>query len=90
VNNAYLVQQRLSLDVLPRGTGWLYTRTFDSVNDASNYIRTIRARQGSKIRAPEEIAWRNGFISDAELEALALPLAKSGYGTYLIGLLTER
>lgn len=89
MNNAYLVQERLLLDVRPRDTTWVYTGTSNSVNDAFNYIRTIRGRQGSKIEASDEMAWRNGFIGDTDLEALALPLAKSGYGTYLIGLLTE-
>lgn len=90
MNNAYLAQGRLSVDVLPRGTAWLDTGTFDSLNDASNYIRTIETRQGLKIGAPEEIAWRNGFIGDAELEVLAKPLVKSGYGSYLLGLLDQR
>lgn len=89
VNRTYLAQGRLSVDILPRGTAWLDTGTFDSLNDASNYIRTIEARQGLKIGAPEEIAWHNGFIDDEELRRLAEPLVKSGYGTYLLGLLGQ-
>lgn len=89
VNRTYLEQGRLSVEVLPRGTAWLDTGTFDSLNDASNYIRTIEARQGLKIGAPEEIAWRNGFIDDDELRRLAEPLVKSGYGTYLMELLNR-
>ncbi|MGP9618177.1 glucose-1-phosphate thymidylyltransferase RfbA [Arthrobacter sp. AOP36-A1-22] len=87
VNRRYLEMGQLQVSVLPRGTAWLDTGTFESLNDASNYIRTIEARQGLKLSAPEEIAWRQGFISDAELEALARPLVKSGYGAYLLELL---
>ena len=87
VNMAYLEQGRLHVEVLPRGTAWLDTGTFDSLNDASNYIRTIESRQGLKIGAPEEIAWRNGFITGNELAELAQPLVKSGYGRYLLSLL---
>ncbi|MGO2532352.1 glucose-1-phosphate thymidylyltransferase RfbA, partial [Arthrobacter rhombi] len=74
VNRRYLEMGQLQVSVLARGTAWLDTGTFESLNDASNYIRTVDARQGLKISAPEEIAWRQGFISDAELEALARPL----------------
>jgi glucose-1-phosphate thymidylyltransferase len=90
VNQRYLDQGGLSVEILSRGTAWLDTGTFESLNDASNYIRTIEARQGLKIGAPEEVAWYNGFINDAELHALAQPLVKSGYGQYLMGLLLER
>lgn len=89
INRTYLNQNRLTVDVLPRGTAWLDTGTFDSLNDASNYIRTIEARQGLKIGAPEEIAWRNGFINDEEFRSLARPLVKSGYGQYLLDLLHQ-
>ena len=64
--------------------------TFDALNDASNFVRTIEARQGFKIGAPEEVAWRRGFISDDELRAVAEPLVKSGYGEYLLDLLREQ
>lgn len=87
VNRTYLEAGKLSVSVLPRGTAWLDTGTFSSLNDASNYIRTIETRQGLKIGAPEEIAWRNGFISDSDLLNLADPLVKSGYGEYLLNLI---
>jgi glucose-1-phosphate thymidylyltransferase len=88
LNRIYLEQGRLQVEVLPRGTAWLDTGTFDSLNDASNFIRTIEHRQGMKIGAPEEIAWRMGFLSDGELEERARLLVKSGYGMYLLGLLS--
>jgi glucose-1-phosphate thymidylyltransferase len=87
VNRHYLDAGRLSVGVLPRGTAWLDTGTFDSLNDASNFVRTLEARQGLKVGSPEEAAWRQGFLSDNELERQALALAKSGYGAYLLGLL---
>ena len=87
INRHYLDSGRLRVEVLPRGTAWLDTGTFDSLNDASNYVRTIEARVGMKIGAPEEVAWRRGFLSDDELRARAEPLVKSGYGSYLLGLL---
>jgi glucose-1-phosphate thymidylyltransferase len=87
LNLAYLDQGRLEVVVLPRGTTWLDTGTFDSLNDASNYVRTIESRQGFKVGSPEEIAWRSGFLSDDELRTRAEALVKSGYGDYLLGLL---
>jgi glucose-1-phosphate thymidylyltransferase len=87
VNRHYLEQGRLQVEVLPRGTAWLDTGTFDSLNDAGDYVRTLEARQGLKIGAPEEVAWRQGFLSDDELRERAEPLVKSGYGSYLLGLL---
>ena len=87
VNRAYLDQGALSVEVLPRGTAWLDTGTFDSLLDAGNYVRTIEQRQGLKIGVPEEVAWRRGYINDDELRERAERLTKSGYGGYLLGLL---
>ncbi|CAA9321728.1 MAG: Glucose-1-phosphate thymidylyltransferase [uncultured Friedmanniella sp.] len=84
VNRHYLEAGRLQVGVLPRGTAWLDTGTFDSMNDANNFVRTIEARQGLKVGAPEEAAWRQGFLTDDELETRARALLKSGYGTYLL------
>jgi glucose-1-phosphate thymidylyltransferase len=89
VNRAYLEQGRLQVEVLERGTAWLDTGTFDSLNDASNFIRTVEHRQGLKIGCPEETAWRQGFLSDDDLLHRAERMAKSGYGNYLLGLLAE-
>ncbi|MGC3954942.1 MAG: glucose-1-phosphate thymidylyltransferase RfbA [Propionicimonas sp.] len=83
VNRVYLERGSLQVSVLPRGTAWLDTGTFDSLNDASNFVRTIQARQGLQVGCPEESAWRQGFLSDAELLDRAAGLEKSGYGEYL-------
>jgi glucose-1-phosphate thymidylyltransferase len=87
VNRAYLEQGRLRVQVLPRGTAWLDTGTFDQMTDAADFVRTMERRTGLKIGVPEEIAWRQGFITDDELRDRAEVLVKSGYGSYLLGLL---
>jgi glucose-1-phosphate thymidylyltransferase len=87
VNQRYLNQGRLTVEVLARGTAWLDTGTFDSLLDASDYVRTLERRQGLKVSVPEEVAWRNGWIDDAELARRAHSLVKSGYGSYLLQLL---
>ncbi|HEU0192193.1 MAG TPA: glucose-1-phosphate thymidylyltransferase RfbA [Mycobacterium sp.] len=90
INQTYLDQGRLTVEVLARGTAWLDTGTFDSLLDASDYVRTIERRQGLKIGVPEEVAWRMGFIDDGQLAERAATLLKSGYGGYLLGLLERR
>ena len=89
VNREYLRRGKLRVGVLDRGTAWLDTGTFNSLMQAAEFVRVIEERQGLRIGSPEEIAWREGFITDAELRALAEPLVKSGYGEYLVGLLDE-
>jgi glucose-1-phosphate thymidylyltransferase len=89
VNREYLRRGKLRVGVLDRGTAWLDTGTFNSLMQAAEFVRVIEERQGLRIGSPEEIAWREGFITEAELRALAEPLVKSGYGEYLLGLLDE-
>lgn len=90
VNRQYLERKQLNVVLMGRGHAWLDTGTHESLLEASQFIQTIEKRQGLKIACPEEIAWRKGWISDQALEALAAPLAKSGYGQYLLGLLQDR
>lgn len=87
VNQHYLDQGRLRVKTMGRGFAWLDTGTHDSLLEASQFIHTIEQRQGLKVAAPEEIAWRSGWIDDGQLRALAADLGKSGYGEYLLGLL---
>jgi glucose-1-phosphate thymidylyltransferase len=90
VNEAYLRRGTLQVAVMDRGTAWLDTGTFTSMMQAAQFVQVIEDRQGLKIGCLEEVAWREGYIDDAALEALAQPLRKSGYGAYLLGLLAER
>jgi glucose-1-phosphate thymidylyltransferase len=87
VNAVYLERGMMRVEVIDRGTAWLDSGTFDSMVQATEFVRVIEARQGYKIGCIEEAAWRQGWITDAQLEELAEPLAKSGYGEYLRGLL---
>ena len=84
VNRAYLERGALQVEVLPRGTAWLDTGTFDQMTDAGDYVRTMERRTGLRIGVPEEVAWRQGFLSDDDLRSRAAKLVKSGYGTYLL------
>lgn len=90
INERYLLAGTLRVQVLARGTAWLDTGTFESMMQASEYVRVIEDRQGFKIGCIEEIAWRAGWIDDDQLRSLAEPLVKSGYGTYLSNLLSSR
>lgn len=89
VNKAYLERGDLKVEILPRGTAWLDTGTFDSLSEATEFIRTVQKRQGLSIGCPEEVSWRMGFLSDDELRARAEPLLKSGYGRYLFTALEQ-
>ncbi|MBC6494212.1 glucose-1-phosphate thymidylyltransferase RfbA [Microbacterium sp. 4-7] len=84
INRAYLERGALQVEVLPRGTAWLDTGTFDQMSDAGDYVRTMERRTGLRIGVPEEVAWRQGFLTDDDLRERATKLVKSGYGTYLL------
>jgi len=90
LNRLYLDRGELTVEIMGRGYAWLDTGTHASLMDAGTYVRITEERQGLKICCPEEIAWRQGFIDDAQLERLAAPLVKSGYGAYLMGLLDNK
>ena len=90
VNQVYLAHRELDVQVLKRGYAWLDTGTHESMLEAGQFIATLERRQGLKIACPEEIAWRNGFIDDAQFERLAQPLAKNGYGQYMLRILGEK
>jgi glucose-1-phosphate thymidylyltransferase len=90
LNRLYLERGALSVQTMGRGYAWLDTGTHESMLEASQFIHTIERRQGLKVACPEEIAWRNGWIDDAQLEKMAALLAKSGYGQYLSGLLHDK
>lgn len=89
LNRLYLQRQQLDVQTMGRGYAWLDTGTHESMLEASQFIQTIENRQGLKVASPEEIAWRSGWINDGQLERLAKPLAKTGYGQYLLRLLTD-
>ena len=90
INKKYLEQNKLRVELMGRGYAWLDTGTHASLNAASNFIQTVEDRQGLKVACPEEIAYRQGFISEVQLEKLAQPLKKSGYGVYLLDLLKQQ
>ena len=90
VNKIYLKKNRLKVAIMDRGTAWLDTGTFDSLSDASEFVRVIEKRQGNKIGCIEEVAYRMGFISKEKLAEIAGPLKKSGYGNYLLGLVEKK
>ncbi len=89
LNRIYLERNQLNVEIMGRGYAWLDTGTHESMIDASNFIQTIEQRQGLKVACPEEIAYRKGFINAAQVEKLAQPLAKNGYGQYLLRMLKE-
>ncbi|MBD9443979.1 glucose-1-phosphate thymidylyltransferase RfbA [Rhizobium sp. RHZ01] len=90
LNRAYLAESQLNIEIMGRGYAWLDTGTHDSLLEAGQFISTLEKRQGLKVACPEEIAFRNGWITADQVEQLATPLAKSGYGQYLLGLLKEK
>ena len=83
----YLEEKNLNVEIMGRGMAWLDTGTHESLHKASSFIRTLEDRQGLKVSCPEEIAWRKNWINDEQLEEIAQPLLKSGYGEYLLNLL---
>ena len=89
LNQMYLEEKKLSVELMGRGMAWLDTGTFDSLHEAGSYIRTLEQRQGLKVGCPEEVSWRQGWINDEQLEELSQPLLKSGYGAYLLQMLKE-
>jgi glucose-1-phosphate thymidylyltransferase len=89
INKVYLQQSKLQVAIMDRGTAWLDTGTFDSLSDASEFVRVIEKRQGNKIGCIEEVAYRMGFITKEKLTEIAEPLKKSGYGNYLLGLVEK-
>jgi glucose-1-phosphate thymidylyltransferase len=89
LNSLYLAEKRLRVSLLPRGTAWLDTGTVENLNDAAAYVRILEHRQGLKVGCIEEVAWRQGWISDSDLKNLASNLVSSGYGNYLLELLNR-
>ena len=89
INEMFLKESKLNVEIMGRGMAWLDTGTFDSLNEASNYIRALEKRQGLKIGSPEEVAWRKGWINDYQLQELANILKSSEYGSYLLDLLNN-
>ncbi|MFM8804275.1 MAG: sugar phosphate nucleotidyltransferase, partial [Planctomycetia bacterium] len=90
VNRVYLERGQLHVEILGRGDAWLDTGTHDSLLEAGQFIQSLEKRQGLKICCPEEIAWRNGWIDDAQLTSLATACRKSGYGEYLLDIMQDR
>ena len=90
INKRYLLENNLKVEILRRGMAWLDTGTFDSLQEAGSFVRTLERRQGLKIGSPEETAWRNKFINDDQLKKLALEISTSTYGSYLMNLLKEK
>ena len=90
INNIYLKEGKIDVEILGRGTSWIDTGTFDSLQNASAFVKTIEERQSLKIGCPEEVAWRMGWISNNKLEELALSLSQNNYGKYLLNLLDDQ